>query len=434
VTADDEDLPAGWLTQFRRGVVAGAGLVALAVLLTAIPTFLAWFAPGADSTSAGHALKAAVLIAVAGNHGGLVLDGTPISLVPLLVTVLLGWLVAVHSRRPDTRTGFAGLVVGYTAMTGAAAAWATLGRTHVPLLSSVVAAFVFVLVIGSGSRAAADRWRALGPRQRGVARAAAGICAVYVLAGTALAGSALVMHLQQAGDLQARLSAGVGGLPVALIGVAAAPNAVLASIGYLAGPGFDIGSNTSISVFAVHRGQLPIFPLLAGLPSGTPATAFGVSAAVLVALLAGWIAVRLLRAGGASASSAGGQLTDLLVSGLLAGGVLAALTTLGAGSLGSGSLRHIGATGWQVGLAVAGLVSVTSACWSALYRLRSSHGAASTAKPASTAKLASTAKPAPAARSGTVSGPTSSGAASPLPAADGTDETGVGVRRLRSTG
>jgi hypothetical protein len=369
VTAQAEDYPAGWLTQFRRGVVAGVVLLIRAILLAAIPTFVAWFAPGADSTSAGSALRTAMLVAISGNHGGFVLDGTSVTLTPLLVTGMLGWLVASNARRVETTSGFLGLVVGYPLATAVATRWARFGETGVPLFASTLAAGLFVLLVGGLARFAPDRYHRLAPRWQRVGRAALVAMLVYLVAGALLAATMLVAHLHGATMVQARLATGAGGLPVTLIGIAAVPNAVLAAVGYLAGPGFAVGGHTSVSMFAVHHGPLPLFPMLAGLPSGPPATALGVSIGVLTAAVAGWASYRLVSRGDDVRTSLL-VLADLLTAAVLAGLGLAVLSTLAAGSLGAGALQHIGSTGWLVGCAAASVVTVASAGWLGIDKLR----------------------------------------------------------------
>jgi hypothetical protein len=412
---DDE---AGWLTQFRRGAVAGVVVLLVAVVLAAIPTFVAWLAPGAESTPARSALRAAVILTVAANHGGLVLDGTSVTLLPLLPTLLLGWLLAVRARKPDTGTGFAGLVLGYTVATGGAAEWSRLGSTFAPALASMLAAAAFALLAGGVARYGPPAWRRVDERWRQILRAAAAASAVYLFAASAIAAAMLGSHLRLGESLQTSVAAGAAGLPVALIGVAAAPNAVLAVVGYLAGPGFVVGSHTSVSMFAVERGRLPTFPLLAGLPSGQPATIAGVGLGLLTALAAGGVLYRLVRTPELGVASLA---TDLGLSALSAGLGLILLVTAAGGGLGVASLHHVGATGWQVGGAVAVILLLSSLFWLGVDRLRrrlsGAAGAEATRVPISLAKAAARTVPAAVTR---------------RPRAD--DGDGTTGRRLKSTG
>jgi hypothetical protein len=361
VSSTDVQHPPGWLTQFRSGVVSGVGLLLIAVGCCAIATFAAWFMPGADTTPALSALKAAVLTVLAGAHGGVVLAGTQVTLAPLLVTGLLGWLVASHARRLDSWSGFAGLTLGYSAASAVLAGWSRLGSTYAPVLRSALAALVFVLIVGGLARSAERLWSRLPARWRQVSRAAALVAAGYLLAGSLLSAGMLLAHFSEAVALQRQLAPGAAGLPVALLAISATPNAALAGVSYLTGPGFDIGAHTSVSAFAVSSGRLPVFPLLAGLPD-KPAALAGSLAILGMALLAGWAVLRTVPAAQPGQAWTR-RLVDCAAAAALAGALLAVMTGLAAGDLGQGALRGVGPHWWAVGLASALLVLLAAALW-----------------------------------------------------------------------
>ena len=345
MTAPDDDFPAGWLTQLRRGFLSGFALLALAIGLCAVPAFACWFVPGSDTTPALSALKAAALLALSGAHGGLDLDGTATTLTPLLVSVGLGWLVAAQARRVESWYIFAGSVVGYGTASAAVASWARLGSTHAPVVRSFLAALVFTAVVGGLARAAEVCWEQVSPRLQQVIRAATAVCVGYLALGSVLCAVVLALHLHDASALQHRVAPGAAGLPVALLGVAATPNAVIAAVGYLVGPGFSVGTHTAVSVLSVSHGAVPIFPLLAGLPQGQPATVLGLLLIVAAALAGGWVLVHFLR----SSLPWPGRLLDCAAAIVLAAGVLMVLSAAASGGLGGGSLRHVGPTWWAVG-------------------------------------------------------------------------------------
>lgn len=360
----DSDLPAGWLTQFRRGVFAGAGLLLLAVAAGTLPAFLVWLVPGADTTPATSAVKAGALLTLSAAHGGIRLDGQSVTLTPLLVTALLAWLVAGQARRSDSWSAVAGLALGYGVGSGLLARWAELGSTRAPGLRSAAAGFLFVLIVGGLARATEAAWPRLSARYQQLARAAAGVLACYAGAGAVLVAGSLVWHLGDATALQRQVAPGVAGLPVALLGLAASPNAVLAAISYLTGPGFTVGRHTSVSAVSVRHGALPDFPLLAAVPQHATTLA-GVLVIALVAGLAGWLALRLVAAGSPPA-----RLLDALAATVLAGGVLAVATALAAGGIGTGALASTGASWWATGGSVIGLVGVSAAGWSVVAIVR----------------------------------------------------------------
>jgi hypothetical protein len=367
VTGQGEDYPAGWLTQFRRGVVAGLATVVAAVGSASVVSLVAWFIPGADTASAIGAIKAAGLVVLSGHHGGVSLDGTAVTLTPLLVTMLLAWLVVSGARRAESSSGFAGLVVGYSVGCALLAFWAHLGQTQAPVLRSTLAACVFAAIVGGVGRYWQAGWVQLSDRWQRTVRAAGLALAGYLAAGGALAVAVLIAHAHEVTAVQHQVSPGAPGLPVALLGVAAAPNATVASVGYLTGAGFEVGSNTSVSMFEVAHGRLPIFPLLAAVPTGRPAVALGVALGGLIALGAGWLIVRTVQ----GSQSWTDRAMDAAAAAVLVGGGVTVLTMLASGGVGGGSLRHVGGTWWAAGGCAMLIVMIGNGAWLAIDEFRS---------------------------------------------------------------
>jgi hypothetical protein len=398
----DDELPAGWLTRFRRGVLSGAGLLLLATALCAVPAFVVWLVPGADTSPASSAIKAGALLALSAPHGGLVLEGTRVTMTPLLLTAALGWLVAGQARRTQSWSAVLGLAVGYGTAAGLLAAWAQIGSTRAPVFGSALAAVLFVAAVGLLVRTVEVGWPRLPVRARQVCRAAGAASACYLAAGALLAAGMLCLHFHDAVALQRQLAPGVAGLPVALLGLAATGNMMLAGVGYLTGPGFAVGAHTSVSVVAVSHGPLPDFPLLAAVPHGSPATVAGLLAVLLLALLAGWSVLRVL----AAAESWLPRLIDASVAAVLTGIALAVLSGLSSGSLGPGALRAVGERWWAVGASSVLVVLFGAAVWLAVDVVRGKPAVAvlSTVHPlpapaARTTAAPTTAAPAAASRS-----------------------------------
>jgi len=356
VTRQHDDLPAGWLTQFRRGVLSGAGLLLIAVAACAVPAFAVWLVPGADSTPASSAVKSGALLAFAGAHGGLRLDGDPVTLAPLLVTGLLAWLIAGQARRSESWSTVIGLAVGYGLASGVLAGWARLGATRAPALRTMLAGAVFVAVVSVLARGWERWWPRLAERQQRMLRAAGALTSCYLGAGSLLVAGSLIGHLGRAETLQRQVAAGAAGLPVALLGIAGAPNAAAAGAGYLLGPGFSVGAHTQVSAWGSSRGRLPSFPVLAALPHNGTVSALGVGAIVLMAALAGGLTVRLLR----SDAPWQHRLLDQVGTAVLTGGALAVLAGLAGGDVGSGALRGVGAAWWSVGASAVLLIVLAS--------------------------------------------------------------------------
>ena len=85
----------------------------------------------------------------------------------------------------------------------------------------------------------------------------------------------LVLHAGRVEEISRQLGGGWSGIPVLLLGVLAAPNAVIAALAYLLGPGFAIGAGATVSVGSGAHGVVPAFPLLGALPHGRPTPSSG---------------------------------------------------------------------------------------------------------------------------------------------------------------
>jgi len=198
---------------------------------------------------------------------------------------------------------------------------------------------------------------------RAGAAAAVAVAAVAML--LVLAG--LVRHEATA---RALLRQPGGGVPAAL-GIAALcvlllPNAAAATLGYVAGPGFALGTGSSVTVIGSHVGAVPTLPLLAAVPTGGTSHV-GLLAMAVAGALAAVAAGRVL--GPSSSTNAGHQLADAAGAGAVAGLIAAVAVALGGGPAGPGRMSAVGASPWQVGLALAGEVAVLAGigalvtCW-----------------------------------------------------------------------
>jgi hypothetical protein len=179
---------------------------------------------------------------------------------------------------------------------------------------------------------------------------------------------------------------GAGALTLAQL--ALLPNAVVWTASWLAGPGFAIGTGSSVDVAQTTIGPLPSVPLFGVLPQGDPG--FGL-AAVLVPVVCGAIAGFLVRqwvqrmsarqsamprtdvssvrmragAGGRLGSStaamewgAGRLALVVLGMGVCSGAVLGLLAWWSSGAIGPGRLQHAGPDPLLVAAAIAVEVAV----------------------------------------------------------------------------
>ena len=106
-------------------------------------------------------------------------------------------------------------------------------------------------------------------------RAATRVCRSVFLAWLAVATVAwlvaLALDFSTAANVVSQLHADTGDAAlITLLSLGVAPNATLFSSSYLLGPGFTVGAGTIVSPGLVILGPLPMFPLLAALPSSNP--------------------------------------------------------------------------------------------------------------------------------------------------------------------
>jgi Family of unknown function (DUF6350) len=317
----------------------------------------------------------------AAGHGAAGSGAGRIGMLPLGLVVLPGALL-YRAGRWVVRTGEVVRLrhVGYGAVALAApysllaAALAMIGRTTLAtpsLWEAMVAAFLLAFAAGGlgGARALAP-WRnllrLLPERPRSLVTGTLGILAVLTAAGAALAAGSLAAHIGTFRSLTSALDPGlVGAVLLLLIELAFVPNAIIWAISYLLGPGFAFGYGTVVAPTGTALGGLPMFPMLAALPSGggagqtaTPAwVSLGVLATpYLAGVFGGLLIVRVGPTPRVEAAPLWG-----FACGAATGLVAGALAAFAGGPLGGVRLTAIGPSGWQVWLVTTLEVGVAAA-------------------------------------------------------------------------
>jgi len=253
-------------------------------------------AAGADGAVAWLARLAAVGW-LAAHHIPLTIDSAPLGVLPLLLTLLLGALVARGAAGMAKRSGFhrptdagwvAGAVAGVHGIAGAVLALVATPATITvdPALAAVGCALVAGTAAGLGlvrpcGLVPAALRQAPGWVLPGLLAGLWGL-AVLLTAGFATVLIAEMVSAPEVVQLSGSDAGSVVGLIVLSIGYL--PNAAIAGLSWLAGPGFSIGG-LSVSPFVVQAAPVPAVPLLAPLPPGPPQSWW--VAAVAVPLLAG---------------------------------------------------------------------------------------------------------------------------------------------------
>lgn len=372
----------------------GGAAAAAATLLVCLGAGVAgWFLTDAGAHGAPRdALRVGALGWLMGHGSGVSVQGVPVDVVPLGVTLLVAWtLWRIGTRLGDSVSGHgpdadaiadgerdwtvplaSGLfAAGYVVVAALTHTFAASADTDPDLARVVLWSLVLCLAVGGAGIAVgsgrAAIWAAVLPL---ALREAGAVCrrillSWLVLAAVVLVG-ALVLDLDTALNVMSQLHTDAGdGTVFTLLSATVLPNAVVFSGSFLLGPGFAVGVGTLVSPTAVVLGPLPMFPLLAALPDdGPPAgwTAYLVALPWLLALVA---TVR-------TQLRTPTQRWDEGVIRGLAGGVLAGLlfgiaAAVAGGAVGPGRMTEVGplvldvtvhaVTAFGVGGLVGGLVA-----------------------------------------------------------------------------
>jgi hypothetical protein len=328
-----------------RLLLAGAMGTMLVSYALLVPAAAAVILPAGGGMTLDGAFAAAIPLWLAAHQIPIVLEGQPLSVLPMLPTVVVFAVVAIGAGWAVRRLGGrfrtdAGAVLVATA--GAHAAVAVLGSALLPRAAEVAVAPWSAMVGGglvAGAAAAVGVLRSCGvpadwadrmpgwlwPALRGAAVALTGLAlvgAVVLLAG-------LVLSAPDVAGAYHELAPDVGsGLGVTLLAMAYLPNAVVGGLSWALGPGIAVGT-AGASPFAAYAGEPSTFPLLAAVPDATPPAWAAVVLVLPVA--AGALAGLTCRRGAAPgerlpAAAAATAITAVAVGflALLAGGRLAA--------------------------------------------------------------------------------------------------------------
>jgi hypothetical protein len=217
---------------------------------------------------------------------------------------------------------------------------------------------VIGLAIGRGSFAATERAKPqllrdklleLGsPITRAVVGAAlrggtAAVALVVTVSGV-IVGVLLLVHYAKIISLYESIHAGVlGGIGITIGQLAFLPNIVIWCTSWLIGPGFAIGSGSTISPLGTTLGPIPAIPLLGALPDGQSDWGF---VGLLVPVIAGFATGLINRARIEQDLHSGKRLVAIIATGVLTGvfgGVIIGLLAwASAGAAGPGRLTEVG--------------------------------------------------------------------------------------------
>ena len=367
----------------RSRLLVGVGVALWTALLgLAVPvcvTLSAWVTAAHHDNAVRPALAMAVQIWLVAHHTGLQLAGGSFSLVPLGLSMALAALLMRAGRQAARLSGahdrFDALTTGLSIALpyGVTAALLTRagqsGQVRPAPLQAMAGAFVLALVFAVlGALRETGQLRvlldALPVDVRVVLRAALFATATVIGVGLVLVVAGLGTHAERAAAFVGSLHGGIAAAALmAVASIAYLPNVVVWASAVTVGPGFAVGTKTSVALGGVHLGAVPALPLLAPLPSGgaLPAVAW---LTALAPVLAGVVAGRVV------AREQEDAMSRLAWRGLAAGGavglILGVVGWLSSGSLAPGRMARLGPSPWQVGLAAAveiGLVAAATAAF-----------------------------------------------------------------------
>jgi len=355
----------------RSVFTAGIATTGWAVIVVGTPLIVcvlaAWF-------MAGHPGSVSDAVRVAGaswllGHGVPVgIGGGLIGLPPLVVTAILAWRLkragantarAIGARdSAAVRSVLLAIVPPYTGFAVVIAALVDSDFFSVPVLRSAGQAALFAAVFGlwgalRESKVGVRRWRRLPLWLRRGLRTGLIATLVLLAAGSLAAGISLAANASAAVEILDGY--GTGALGVGLVCLLYVPTFAIWSTSFLLGPGFAVGTGTTVSLVDVVLGPVPAVPLLAALPTQPAPPA----ATVLLGLpLATGVVLGVLLARRCSELRLAHLLLAAVTSGLVAGSLVAVAAYAGSGPLGTARLAAIGPHLWPTALTAAGTIAV----------------------------------------------------------------------------
>ncbi|THA27988.1 hypothetical protein E6R18_29925 [Streptomyces sp. A1277] len=373
----------------RGAVAAGLGLGSVAVLVAAV-----WISSPAPDSGPGEAFHAAAGLWLLAHGAELVRTETltgapaPMGVVPLLLAALPVWLVHRAARdvlepeegraAPTPGRAFALVTAGYLLVGGVVALYAR-GAS----LSARPLSLLFPAVLVVAGAAAAGVWTAcghpVGPppswapvrlheamartrfvrRAEAVGRSAAAGTAVLLGGGALVVAAALVWHGGPVQESFLRLADDWGGrVAVLLLALGLVPNAAVWGAAYGLGPGFALGTASTVTPLAfTGHPAVPDFPLLAAMPAqgpGAPPNWAAGAVPVAAALTVAWFTVRRAAPAHGVREEAWSPWETALTTALAAVGCgigAALLAAAAGGPLGTHALADFGPVWWLTGAA-----------------------------------------------------------------------------------
>ena len=199
---------------------------------------------------------------------------------------------------------------------------------------------------------------AVGAALRGGSAAVAGLLAA---ASVALAALLLINYARIISLYESLHTEILGGISLTIAQLAFLPNLVIWAASWLVGPGFAIGTGSTVGPIATQLGPVPAIPLLGVLPEGALDWGFvGLIIPVIAGFLVGVVVQPHLAAGLGAAPRVRWTIGTGIGIGLVAGLVLGLLAWFSTGAAGPGRFIEVGPDPLLVGACVAAEVGVAA--------------------------------------------------------------------------
>ncbi|MDX2967566.1 DUF6350 family protein [Kribbella solani] len=342
--------------------VISAGACLLTGLLTcAAVAVIGWL--GATFGGASGAVRAGASAWLVAHKAGVTIGTGRISIAPLGLSLFFAWCLyrggkaAARSSAADRTKDLLALSGAYALVYGLGALIVALfvadGSLKVSALGAFLGAFSLALVAGSAgilveSGAAEDLADATPTGLRDAVPAALAAVLTVIALAAVLYAVLLAIHFSRITGMLELLDAGViGSVVLFAICLMLMPNMILYVVAFLAGPGFQLGTGTTVAPTGVDVGNLPALPLLAAVPADGSTPSYLLVLTAVVPLLAGVVAGLIVVRRGLAAQDADALGWDAYalrggMSALLAGVVLFVLMALAGGSAGPGRMASVG--------------------------------------------------------------------------------------------
>jgi len=325
--------------------------IALVLLPTAFITMLGWATAGSSNGNTSDPMRAALWLWLAAHHVPFNLLLPPanqpgfLSYLPLgamifPIIAIRSCFIRARARIDDDgqhirllRSLFSILYAGIAALL----AWGSSTWAIRPVLYYIPLTMIPMVWLATMNLRVGERRRYF----EGV-NLAMRLIAIAMGVSSLVLGISLAFHLTTIQNLIVVLQPGwLGGVLLFIFNLLYLPNAVVATLAYLVGPGFAIGAHTLVAPLTHRIFEIPAVPVLGALPTGRHPM---VLLSAIVVCVAGVVLYRRSIAYGAK---------SLLVSFISFASAVALISYLSSGALLTKVMGSVGVSIWQVTLAIA---------------------------------------------------------------------------------